>query len=134
MSILKSTLAVTRDSAVAIHAALLESTRLGWERRHGRVPDAATLLRLATEVPEFAWLAPLTTLIAALDEALHHARPEAIESAILTARALIDLLRADEEGSPFQARYFREVHDSPDVAVVVARARSGLQASLPVWT
>lgn len=133
MSDLRNSLAQTRMSAFAVHGALLETTRRGWERRHGRIPDAATLLRLLTEDPEFAWLSPLTTLIASLDAALHDASPEALGRAQRLAQAIVDLLRADESGSTFQSRYFRELNASPDLAVVAARARPGLQALPVAW-
>lgn len=134
MSALRETLDQTRASALAVHGALIETTRRGWERRHGRVPDAATLLRLLTDDPEFSWLAPLTTLIASLDEAMHDTAPESMARAQRIAQAIVDLLRADESGSAFQARYYRELNGSPELAVVAARARPGLQALPVAWT
>ncbi|HET9065940.1 MAG TPA: hypothetical protein VFN22_09010 [Gemmatimonadales bacterium] len=133
MPTLHETLTQTRASALAVHAALLETTRRGWERRHGRVPDGASLLRLITDDPEFSWLAPLTSLIASLDEAMHDDAPESLQRAQRVARAIVDLLRADESGSPFQARYYRELNASPELAVVAAQARPGLQASPVTW-
>lgn len=133
MSTLHEMLSQTRASAVAVHAALLETTRRGWERRHGRVPDNTTLLRLITDDPEFAWLAPLTSLIASLDEAMHDGTPESLQRAQRVAQAIVDLLRADESGSPFQARYYRELNASPELAVVAAQSRPGLQASPVTW-
>lgn len=134
MTDLQHTLITTRHSALAVHGALLETTRRGWERRHGRIADAATLLRLITDDPEFAWLDPLTTLIASLDEAIHDGTPESLDRGRRLAQAIVDLLRADEVGSGFQARYYRELNASADLAVVAARARPGLQASPVSWT
>ncbi|HPF60876.1 MAG TPA: hypothetical protein PLI93_02350 [Gemmatimonadales bacterium] len=124
----------TRAAAVAIHAALVEATRREWERHHGRVPNGMALFRLVTEDPEFAWLAPLTSTIAELDAALADPSPEAPARARLLVHALDGLLRADAAGGPFQARYDREVQASPELAVVVARARQALRGPVLTWT
>jgi len=70
------TLAVVRDAVLAVHRALLETERLAWERMNGRVAGNLEVLRLAIEDPWFAWLRPLTALIAAMDEALQDQTPE----------------------------------------------------------
>lgn len=124
----------TRAAALAIHAALVETTRRTWERRHGRVPSGMALFKLVTEDPEFAWLAPLTSLIAGLDAALADPSPEALGRARLLVQALDGLLRADAEGGPFQSRYDRELQASPELAVVVARARQAVRGPVLTWT
>jgi hypothetical protein len=124
----------TRAAALEIHAALVETTRRAWERRHGRVAGGMALFKLVTEDPEFAWLAPLTSVISELDAALADPAPESVQRARLLVRALDDLLRADAEGGPFQSRYDRELQASPELAVTVARARRALRGPVVTWT
>jgi hypothetical protein len=115
------TLAAVRDAVLAVHRALLETERLAWERMNGRVAGNLEVLRLAIEDPWFAWLRPLTALIAAMDEALQDQGPEgeARIAPILTEAAT--LLHPDADGSDFQQRYDEFVQRAPDVAVAHGR-------------
>ncbi len=130
----RTTLIETRHAALAIHQALLHATARAFERHHGRIESGSRLLDLATGNPEFAWLQPLTGLIASLDAAIHAGDAESLARGRVLARAIVDLLRGDSAGGPFQARYLREVQASPDVALIAAQARCRLQAVPPVWT
>lgn len=114
-------LAAVRDAVLTVHRSLLETERLAWERMNGRVAGNLEVLRLAIEDPWFAWLRPLTALIAAMDEALQDDSPEAearVGPIIAEASAL---LRPDENGSDFQQRYDEFVQRAPDVAVAHGR-------------
>jgi len=112
-----SRLGPTRDAALGLHRALLAAERRAWESLNGRVADNAQFLQLVIHDSWFAWLRPLTALLAAMDEALAERAPDAD----LRLRALLgatrDLLRPDEEGDDFQQRYFEMVQRSPDVAL-----------------
>jgi hypothetical protein len=115
------TLAAVRDAVLAVHRALLETERLAWERMNGRVAGNLEVLRLAIEDPWFAWLRPLTALIAAMDEALQDQTPEGeARIAPILAEAAV-LLHPDENGSDFQQRYDEFVQRAPDVAVAHGR-------------
>lgn len=114
-------LATVRDAVLAVHRNLLETERLAWERMNGRVAGTLELLRLAIEDPWFAWLRPLTALIAAMDEALQDDSPEADARVAAILAETAALLRPDENGSDFQQRYDEFVQRAPDVAVAHGR-------------
>ena len=52
---LRDRLQAARAAAFEVHGALLETTRREYEREFGRVADAATLLKVVTSEPAFAW-------------------------------------------------------------------------------
>jgi hypothetical protein len=79
------------------------------------------VLRLAIEDPWFAWLRPLTALIAAMDEALQDDSPEAEARVAPIMAETAALLRPDENGSDFQQRYDEFIQRAPDVAVAHGR-------------
>lgn len=119
---LRATLGDARNAALAVHSSLLEASRRQYERDHGRIADAATLLTLLTSEPAFAWLRPLTAAIADADACLMDHDPMAMVRGRMLATALRDLLRADAEGTPFQRRYHDIIQASPEVAVVHGQA------------
>ena len=122
-----------REAAFDVHGALLEATRREYERDFGRVPDAATLLKVVTSEPAFAWLRPLTAAIADADALL--ADPDAMPTghAKVLLTAIHDLLRADQEGTANKRRYCAVVQASPDVAVVHGRAQRSLRIGPVSW-
>ncbi len=62
-------LANARNELLNVHRALVESARLDYEREHGAVP-ACRFLQMLIHDPQYAWLAPLTSLVARIDEVL----------------------------------------------------------------
>lgn len=123
-----------RDAAFTVHGALLEATRRDYERDFGRVSDAATLLKVVTSEPAFAWLRPLTAVIADADALL--ADPDRLPPghAKVLLTAIGDLLRADVEGTPFQRKYCAVIQASPDVAATHGLALRALRAKVVSWT
>jgi hypothetical protein len=109
--------AATRTALLDLHRALLEAERRDYEKAHGPVSGGDFLQALILD-PAFAWLAPLTGLIAQLDEV------EGAASVLADIRALLSL-RGD--GSEFQRRYAERIDRDPDLAfahgVVLAELR-----------
>src|SRR3954469_8444931 len=62
-------LQTVRQPLFDLHRALLESQRREYERANGRTSPAEFLQALITD-PAYAWLKPLTTVVASLDEFL----------------------------------------------------------------
>ena len=58
-----------RNELLNVHRALVESARLDYERDHGPTTRAQFLQALIND-PAYAWLAPLTSLVANIDEVL----------------------------------------------------------------
>lgn len=56
-----------RSALLSLHRALIEHERRAYEKEHGRI-SPADFLQVVTRDPALAWLAPLTALIARLDE------------------------------------------------------------------
>jgi len=83
----------------AVHRALIDAQRAEYEREHGRVAPAEFLQVLIND-PAYAWLGPLTGLVAKLDEAL-----------------------ADEA---LQARYLEALQKHPEVLVAHGRLKQSL--------
>ena len=109
--------APTRIALLALHRALVEGERRGYERAHGRV-SGGDFLQVLIHDPAFAWLEPLTRLIARLDELddaeAEGAQPEAAAGVLAAIRALLSLR---PEGSEFQRRYAERIDQDPDLAV-----------------
>jgi len=103
---------------MALHAALLDLERSAYEETHGPTKPAE-LLRLLLDDPRFAWLRPLSAIIARIDEALDPREP----TADVDVRGLFDaaqrLLRSGDSGV-FQTKYREALQRSPDVVMVHA--------------
>jgi len=81
---LESELTALTNSLRKLHLALIEHTRIAYERVHGSVAGPGELLQLLTRDPEFAWLHPLSELMAWVDELLdprRDPRPQPEEAA-----------------------------------------------------
>ncbi|NJN69285.1 MAG: hypothetical protein HC801_02585 [Nitrospira sp.] len=81
-----------------LHKALLDDERVSYERVHGRIPSNGAFLQLALNDAWFAWLRPLSHLIAKLDE-LSESSDLAPHEAIPALLASVQrLLMPTEEG------------------------------------
>jgi hypothetical protein len=102
----------------ALHAALLDLERSVYEQTNGPTKPAE-LLRLLLADPRFAWLRPLSAIIAQIDEALDPREP----TADIDVNGLFDaaqrLLRSGDSGV-FQTKYRDALQRSPDVVMAHA--------------
>jgi len=110
---------------MALHKVLLDRERHRFEREHGAIETTHQYLQLVMEHPSFAWLRPLSGLIARFDDRL---RPRATltsaESGELAAAARA-LTTFGEEKTEYQQQYHRALEENPDILAVhasVARA------------
>lgn len=110
----------TRIALLALHRALLEGERRGYEKVHGRV-SGGDFLQALIQDPDFRWLAPLTRLIAQLDE---------LEDAASVLAVIRELLSLRPEGSEFQRRYAERIDQDPDVAVAYGIAVAELRRAM----
>ena len=86
-----------RHALVPLHRTLLEWERAAYERVHGRT-GAAEMLKIIVADPQFAWLRPVSELIARIDDVLQTDGPDVrvdVDGIIDQARTLI---APDEEG------------------------------------
>ena len=63
----RATLRAVRQGLVSLHKLLLDRERERFEREHGRIETTHQHLQLVLEHPTFAWLRPLSGLIARFD-------------------------------------------------------------------
>jgi hypothetical protein len=107
-----------------LHQRLIAATQKDFEKLHGRVPGAGTLLQLLGDDPLFAWLRPLSRAIAAIDELA--AAEETDGAAVADAyRSIANLI--DEPGE-FRATYLVYLQSDPDVVMTHAALRRRLRA------
>src|SRR2546422_10773444 len=87
-----------------LHLALTKETQVAYERQHGAVQGPGELLQLLIRHPDFAWLHPLSELMAVADELLDPRRevPLAPEEAAVVRNQVERLLLQDEMFSPPQ--------------------------------
>jgi hypothetical protein len=113
-----------------LHKTLVELVRADYEKRHGRpIGGPVQLFQLLTQDPFFAWLHPMSALMAEIDELYDQKEP--IEPADVDAvRKTLEGLVGDrgQEPSPdsFVSRYLEILQDSPDVVMAHARLRKSL--------
>src|SRR5690349_14661968 len=106
--------AAIRREVLHLHRMLVEIERRDYERAHGRVSAGALLHNLIHDA-SFAWLKPLTTLIAQMDELMDEPLDEAgMKASVDELRAL---LRPDAAGNDFQQRYGALLQQEPDLVV-----------------
>ena len=111
-----------------LHRALLDDTRQDYERIEGPVGGPGDLLALLTQHATFAWLRPLSGLIAELE----HAGAAGDEDAVREHVAKLDELLAP--GSAFAARTVVVFQRSPDAVMAHAAALRALRATGIVTT
>lgn len=103
-----------RNALVPLHRTLLEWERTAYERVHGR-KGAAEFLNIIVADPQFAWLRPLSELIARIDEVLQTDAPDVrvdVDGIVTQARVLV---APDEEGTTYARRYHAALQEVPDV-------------------
>ena len=121
-------LTAVREALLRLHKALLESERAGYEQIFGRVGSSYQFLQLLTNDPWFAWLRPVSQLIAAIDEQLEAQEPltaAGMEMLVNRAKSLL-VITAGDEG--FSEHYEAALQRDPDVVFAHADAARLLRA------
>jgi hypothetical protein len=119
-------LAELRHALVPLHRTLLEWERAAYERIHGRT-GAAEMLKVIVEDPQFAWLRPVSELIARIDDVLESDGPDVrvdVDGIVDQARMLV---APDEEGTPYARRYHSALQEVPDVVFAHRRVTAILR-------
>lgn len=112
-----------------LHRSLVASEEVAYEKRHGKIAGPGALLQLLLTDPAFAWLRPMSTLIATLDETLDD------KSAIIDLAMLADVrdtlnrwISDLGDGNEFAAHYLKILQINPDVVIAHAALRARLDA------
>ena len=103
-----------------LHKALLDAERVSYERVHGRIPTNGAFFQLVLGDAWFAWLRPLSQLMARLDELSEE--KEASDQGEITAviGSVRTLLTPSEEGNGFGRNYYDALQREPDVVLAHA--------------
>jgi hypothetical protein len=118
-----------RRELIHLHKTLLDWERASYERRQGRTP-AGEFLRVVMADPQFAWLRPVSDLIARIDEAIQTEAPDVrtdVASLVGQARTLV---APDEAGSSYAQKYHTALQQHPD-AVLAHRAVTRILQEAP---
>lgn len=124
-------LATLREALLHLHKALLEAERVSYEASFGTISSPYQFLNLVTNDPWFAWLAPITHLIAQVDEALDSKEPLTATQVDAMVKQAGSLLVATPDGEGFSRHYDEALQRSPDVimahavAARIIRGKSG---------
>ena len=110
----------------SLHKALLGAARAAYEAEHGPVAGPMQLWHLAVHDPSFAWLRPLSELMADLDEMLELAEPLNDEEAGAVRGEIEHLL--SPAGGELADRAVTLVAQDPEIAIPYARVRQLLLA------
>jgi hypothetical protein len=112
-----------------LHAALLARARQSYEYRHGAVPPRE-LLPLLIHDEHFAWLRPLSGMIAGIDEVVDTAEVVAGHDVERLFAQVQRLLRSDDSDPAFHTTYRDALQESPDVVMRHADVVKLLVASI----
>jgi hypothetical protein len=117
---LRPRLTELREALLLLHKALLESERISYEATFGKIASPYQFLKLLTDDPWFAWLSPMTKLIAAMDERLDAKEPLTVNAVDALVAQTRTMLVATEGGEGFSRHYDEALQRTPDVVFAQA--------------
>jgi hypothetical protein len=121
---LRQRLADMRAALQALHKALLDSERVSYEASFGSTVSSYQFLQLLTTDPWFAWLAPVTHLLADVHARLDAKEPLTAPAVDRLVQQTKTLLTPSESGEGFSRQYDEVLQRDPDVLFAhVALAR-----------
>ncbi len=124
-------LAELREALLRLHKALIESERTGYEKVYGRIASPFQFLQLLTDDAWFAWLRPVSQLIAAMDEMLDGKVALTAAGADALAARAKSLLVAVADGDGFSGHYDAALQRDPDVVFAHADVARLMRANHP---
>jgi hypothetical protein len=121
-------LAELREALLRLHKTLIESERAGYEKIFGRIASPLQFLQLLTNDPWFAWLRPVSQLVAAMDEMLDAKEPLTVAGVKALTGQAKSLLVVTPGGDGFSGHYDEALQRDPEVVFAhaeVARLMRG---------
>jgi hypothetical protein len=112
-----------------LHKTLIDVVQRDYERLHGTVAGPVALFQLLTTHAFFAWLQPLSALMAQIDELYDQKEPigdEELAAVQLTLESLIGDRGQTPPPHAFVVRYLAVLQAEPDVVMDHARVRRAL--------
>lgn len=117
-----------REALLHLHKTLLQSEKASYEVAMGKISSPYHFLQLLTNDPWFAWLAPVTHLITAVDEMLDAKGPLTVTGVEAVVHQAKNLLVATEVGEGFSRHYDEALQRNPDVVFAHAAAAKLIRA------
>lgn len=116
-----------RHALLRLHKTLLDDERVSYERVYGRIASNGEFLQLVLGHAWFAWLRPLSQLVAQLDElGEEDESSDGPDTATLIASVQTLLIPA-EERTGFGKHYYDALQRAPDVVLAHAEVRKLLR-------
>jgi hypothetical protein len=115
----RAALAAVAEALRPLHKSLIDVTAAAYEKERGRIGGPNALFQLLVHDPYFAWLRPMSGLMAEIDEALDETE-KPVDSAHFRSR-IEDLITAG--GHQFSQRYLEVLQNEPDVVMAHAALR-----------
>ena len=128
---LRQGLAELREALLRLHKALMESERAAYEKTFGKVASPYQFLQLLTNDAWFAWLRPVSQIIAAMDELLDAKEPLTVAGVKALAARAKALLVASSGDDGFSGHYDEALQRDPDVLFAHAEAARCLRGQVP---
>ncbi|MDN5942056.1 MAG: hypothetical protein L0H94_09255 [Nitrospira sp.] len=116
-----------RRALLRLHKALLDDERVSYERVYGRIASNGEFLQLVLGHAWFAWLRPLSQLVAQLDELGDEDESSGGADTTTLIASVRTLLTPLEEGTGFGKHYYDALHRTPDVGLAHAAVRALLR-------
>ena len=110
-----------------LHKALLDGERVSYERVHGRIPTNGAFFQLVLGDAWFAWLRPLSQLMARLDELSEENEASDRNEITAVIGSVRTLLMPSEDGNGFGRHYYEALQREPDVVLAHAAVRALLR-------
>ena len=117
-----------RATLLYLHKSLLEAERISYEASFGKISSPYQFLHLLTNDPWFAWLTPVTHLLAAMDSSLDAKEPLTTAGVEELAGQMKTLLVPSETGEGFSRHYDEALQRNPDVLFAHVAAAKLLRA------
>lgn len=115
------------QALLRLHKALLDDERVSYERVHGRIPSNGAFLQLVLGDAWFAWLRPLSQLMATLDELGEEDKSPDGQDTVTLVASIRTLLTPTEEGEGFGRQYHDALQREPDVMLAHAAVKAMLR-------
>jgi hypothetical protein len=133
---MRRSLTELREALLRLHKALIESERASYEKTFGKIMSPYQFLQLLTNDPWFAWLRPVSQLVATMDETLDAKESLTVAGMKALTGQAKKLLVAMPGSQGFSGHYDEALQRDPDVvfahaeAARLMRAQTGETASL----
>ncbi len=109
-----------RALLLRLHKTLLDSERVLYEQRYGRIRSKGEFFQLVITDEWFSWLRPISQFIVQIDETLSAKEPVTLQQVNELLEGARTLLHPSEEGTTGEKRYYQAIQREPDVALMHA--------------